>query len=488
MDIYTLNLASLLAVCGALFVRGRAQSQSQSQSQSQTNKPASPTTPTTTSTSKTTTTTKPPSNIPFLTVYALVMASDWLQGPFLYPLYQDEHRLPHGLISALFTTGFLSGAVSGAFIGSLADKYGRKKACLFFCVAYALSCLYTSFPSLGGVLFLSKGAGLVLGRVLGGLSTSLLFSVFESWMVADFTARGGNSGLSEMFGTMSMVNSLVAIGSGVVSEWLVGMSGTKKAPFLASVVLLCGAFGVISLSWDEYYGSKPTESAEKKDKDGEESATTPKPNTSTLGRILSDPRILCLGLASTIFEGSMYLFVFFWTPTLRSTLSSSSSSSSSLPYGVIFASFMASCLAASLAFNTFMSSLSSTSPSSANTKHPQPMLTHPTLLLLLLATSSITFFLSAHPSSEQVTFWVFCVYEAAVGAYWPTMGTLKGRLIDDSIRSQVYGLLRVPLNVFVVVSLILTGDGAAGFAKVFETCGMLLSGTVGVLFVARGAL
>lgn len=113
---------------------------------------------------------------------------------------------------------------------------------------------------------------------------------------------------------------------------------------------------------------------------------------------------------------------------------------------------------------------------------------HPTLLLLLLATSSVAFFFSAHPSNEQITFWIFCVYEAAVGAYWPTMGVLKGRLIDDSVRSQVYGLLRVPLNIFVVVSLILTGEGAAGFAKVFETCGMLLSGTVGVLWVARSAL
>lgn len=237
MDIYSLNLTALLALCAGIFVHG----------QSQTKPPKKPTAAPTPS-SKPTSNNKN-SQLPFLTVYALVMASDWLQGPFLYPLYQDEHHLPHGLISALFTTGFLSGAVSGAFIGSLADKYGRKKACLFFCLSYALSCLFTAFPSLGGVFLLSKGAALVFGRVLGGLSTSLLFSVFESWMVADFAAKGLESGLSEMFGTMSMVNSLVAIASGVLSEWLVGVSGSKKAPFVASMVLLCGAFGVISSSW-----------------------------------------------------------------------------------------------------------------------------------------------------------------------------------------------------------------------------------------------
>lgn len=239
MDIYSLNLTALLALCAGLFVHG----------QSQAKPPKKPTAVAPTPSSKPTPNNKY-SQLPFLTVYALVMASDWLQGPFLYPLYQDEHHLPHGPISALFTTGFLSGAVSGAFIGSLADKYGRKKACLFFCLAYALSCLFTAFPSWGAVFLLGKGAALVLGRVLGGLGTSLLFSVFESWMVADFAAKGLESGLlSEMFGTMSMVNSLVAIASGVLSEWLVGVSGSKKAPFMASVVVLVVAFGVISSSW-----------------------------------------------------------------------------------------------------------------------------------------------------------------------------------------------------------------------------------------------
>src|SRR5690349_18360179 len=38
---------------------------------------------------------------------------------------------------------------------------------------------------------------------------------------------------------------------------------------------------------------------------------------SVLQTILTDKRILTLGLASCFFEGSMYLFVFFWTPALK---------------------------------------------------------------------------------------------------------------------------------------------------------------------------
>jgi MFS family permease len=165
------------------------------------------------------------------------------QGPFLYSLYRDEHGIAPNLISTLFTTGFLSGAASGYFIGSVADKYGRKRACLFFCVAYSASCLLTMIPSVP-LLF--------VGRILGGFSTSLLFSVFESWMVTDFRNRGlekRGGDLSRTFGLMSTLNSIVAIISGVFSEWLVSVMGTQKSPFGASMALLGLAFWIILSQW-----------------------------------------------------------------------------------------------------------------------------------------------------------------------------------------------------------------------------------------------
>ncbi len=39
------------------------------------------------------------------------------------------------------------------------------------------------------------------------------------------------------------------------------------------------------------------------------------------------------------------------------------------------------------------------------------------------------------------------------------MGNLKEKIVDDGVRAKVYGALRVPLNVFVVVGLGLTRDG-----------------------------
>lgn len=322
-------------------------------------------------------------------------------------------------------------------------------------MAYALSCVLTMIPSVP-LLF--------VGRALGGVSTSLLFSVFESWMVTDFHARGlGDKGgdLSRTFGVMSTLNSVVAIVSGVFSEWVVSVSGTRKAPFAASAVLLAVAFWVILTQWAENYG----DAARKKGSD-EKQASRPK-----LWDLMKDPRIVSLGLASTMFEGSMYLFVFFWGPALTSArkyeaASGSATSSGGLPYGIIFASFMASVLAASLIFNIAMD---------------KKLLKYTYLLLGLLGVADLVFYLLEQPRSEQLSFWLFCLFEACVGMYWPCMGYLKGQLIEDGVRAQLYSILRVPLNVFVVVALYFTGDGDA-YGTVFAVCSRLLLAAIGALY------
>lgn len=227
-DIYQKNLAGLLLVCGALLAT-QGTKESPARDAAAKGKPAH----------------ARASQTPFYIAYALVMASDWLQGPYLYSLYRDEHGVAPSLISALFTTGFLSGAVSAYFTGSIADRRGRRLACLAFCAISSLSCLLTAAagPSLP-LLF--------AGRVLGGVGTSLLFSVFDTWMVTDFARRGlakRGHDLSTTFGVMSTINSVVAIASGVSSEWLVDWAGTRKAPFIFSVGLLGLAAACISSQW-----------------------------------------------------------------------------------------------------------------------------------------------------------------------------------------------------------------------------------------------
>ena len=51
----------------------------------------------------------------------LLAAGDWLQGPYVYALYQ-HYGFDRGDIGRLFIAGFGSSAVFGTIVGSLADK------------------------------------------------------------------------------------------------------------------------------------------------------------------------------------------------------------------------------------------------------------------------------------------------------------------------------------------------------------------------------
>lgn len=113
----------------------------------------------------------------YLAVYLVIMLADWMQGTHMYTLYLSYNVN----ISALFLTGFLSGAIFAPFLGSAVDKFGRKRSCIVYCVLEIIINVMehsTNFQLL------------LLGRVLGGVSTNLLFSAFESWMTTEHRHRG----------------------------------------------------------------------------------------------------------------------------------------------------------------------------------------------------------------------------------------------------------------------------------------------------------
>lgn len=98
----------------------------------------------------------------------------------------------------------------------------------------------------------------MLGRLLGGIATSLLFSVFESWLVAEHFHRGyDDSLLSQTFSkAVFFGNGLVAILSGLVGNLLVeSMAFGPVAPFDAAATLLVIGAIVICYTWTENYGN-----------------------------------------------------------------------------------------------------------------------------------------------------------------------------------------------------------------------------------------
>ena len=119
--------------------------------------------------------------------------------------------------------------------------------CQVFCVTYALACLCILVPILPVLLF---------GRLLGGISTSILYSAFESWLISSSNNLAlPQADLSAILGRATLLNGFVATGAGVVSNKLVGWSDSYASPFVASGLLLVLAYAAIQGSWSENYGS-----------------------------------------------------------------------------------------------------------------------------------------------------------------------------------------------------------------------------------------
>uniref|UniRef100_A0A915MW62 Molybdate-anion transporter n=1 Tax=Meloidogyne javanica TaxID=6303 RepID=A0A915MW62_MELJA len=142
----------------------------------------------------------------------------------------------------LFIAGFGSSLIFGTFVGSFADKFGRKANCLLYAFLYSIACLTKHFSSFNILL---------IGRLLGGISTSILFSAFESWLICEHNKRQfDEEKLKSIFAKQTWTNSLIAILSGIFAQQVANLFG-YVAPFDASFIILIfmGCMYVFVLEW-----------------------------------------------------------------------------------------------------------------------------------------------------------------------------------------------------------------------------------------------
>jgi len=361
----------------------------------------------------------------FVAVYLLMMAADWLQGPYVYKLYEYYGFSRHDN-GVLFIAGFGSSMVFGTWAGPIADKYGRKLCCLLYGLAYILSCL---------TKHVNNYSVLMLGRVLGGFATSILWSAFESWMICEHNARGFDpSWIGSTFSWMITGNGLVAIASGLVAQAAVSIVDHPVAPFDVSIAVLCVGSLIVWGTWSENVGSVSSLNVFA----GASNATE---------TIFKVKKVLYLGLMQSFFEGAMYTFVFMWTPALQGA-----NGLIPIPHGIIFACFMISC---SLG-GTLYSILETVARPS-------------TILKSIFAVSTAMMGLVCYNNESPFAIMAeFCIFEACVGIFWPTIGTLRGKHVPEEQRSTIMNLFRVPLNA--IVCLVLYFQGSLHFSTVFMFC------------------
>lgn len=397
-------------------------------------------------------------------------------------------------------------------VGRLCDAYGRKAGTLAFSLLYALGASSTRSNVLGVLL---------LGRVFGGIGTSLLFSAPEAWLVGEAGRLDIGSSLGETFGLAYAGDSIVAILAGKMA----GMAASSRGPtgpFELSVVFLALGGLLASFLWKENVagggggggggdgGSKSKDDAKPTIRDA-------------IVVVRSDPKIMLVGAIQSMFEAAMYIFVLNWPPAVSRAIESyyskfatTSTSAVGTPYGTVFSCFMACCLLGSTVFGRLTSSAGSPDTRTGNVRKPMstegfavgmlalataamgiaalsigtsapPVLSGLTSLPVLSAVcAKVSSALSCPGAVLSVLMLSLFLFESCVGMYFPTIGTLRSKYFPDSHRSVVMNLFGIPLNAMVVTVFLsiekLGVRGALGVSTaalaVATACGLKLRGLV----------
>ncbi|XP_063845264.1 molybdate-anion transporter-like isoform X1 [Scylla paramamosain] len=369
----------------------------------------------------------------FFLVYFMALFSDWLQGPYVYKLYQ-HYGYASNQIALLYVVGFASSVVFGTTTGPLADRFGRKKMALTFCVMYSFCCL-TKLSSQFFWLF--------LGRVFGGISTSMLFSTFESWYVYEHTETHDfpSEWLTVTFSKATFWNGVLAINAGVFSNIFAESLGYGPvSPFMLSIPFLVMAGLIILKTWKENYGNQSL-NLRRSCMDG-------------LRSILFNETILYLGIVQSLFEANMYIFVFQWTPVLGGA---------NPPLGMVFASFMVCIMIGSSLYSIMLAK-----------KFTSEQLL---VFAVMLATIAMTICIySTGGGYLYLSFLAFLILEVGVGMYFPAIGYLRSQVIPEELRAGIMNWFRVPTNIITCASLLLVHNNTiiSSTQAMFTVCTVML--------------
>jgi MFS family permease len=359
----------------------------------------------------------------YITVYLVIMLADWMQGTHMYTLYLSYNVN----ISALFLTGFLSGAIFAPFLGSFVDMFGRKRSCIVYCV---LEIIINSMEHYNNFTIL------LLGRILGGISTNLLFSAFESWMTTEHRRKGfPDTWLASTYSQMSIGNGAMAILAGLVAQVLEDAFG-HIGPFQGAVALTVVAL-ILVLRWEENYG-------EENAGDHEKSSLTDQ-FFQGWRTTVSDSRIWRIGLTQALSEGAMYTFVFMWVPTLLAM-----DPVDGLPTGCVFSALMMAITMGGLLFPPLQAAISSF----VAKENSSEVCASFVYLLASVSMAIPVICVSSSSTSEgncfQFVLVSFLVVEFCVGLFMPVAGTLRSKYVPDALQGSILNIFRLPLNAIVV--------------------------------------
>jgi len=420
----------------------------------------------------------------YLIVYAAIMLADGLQGTHLYALYSGYGYT----VANLYSIGFITGAITSPFIGPIVDRFGRKKSAMCYCALEILINITEQYENF---------TGLILSRMIGGITTNLLSTVFESWLATEHRRRGFDGGdrrgeeprLALVMRDSTIVSKLAAIASGYIAHYLAGRSG-NAGPFGGAVFFTFIALIVVWFLWTENYGN--TSGPDASDVEELQEVTTFREHmVGAFQTIVGDTKISRIGMIEGLTEGTLQTFVFLWSPALASFAISAPRTAVGMgengepAYGLIFGGFMACGVIGGVVQpyvqkNIFASSVASSMPVQGGIcERSADQNTFETGILCALCYlfTAVLLLLPCLVDTQShyafsMSLAAFLFYELLVGIYLPCQGVIRSIFMPKESTCSVMTMLRVIVNVAVALGVISTNY--VSFTSAFATLSVMM--------------
>jgi len=231
---------------------------------------------------------------------------------------------------------------------------------------------------------------------------------------------------------MYALNYLVAISAGVLAQILVEMFpmhhlfgnvylGGSISAFDMAIAILIAAGVFIYFKWEENYGHQ-----------SEDISSVVTSLVDGVKLTCRDAKlVLCCAIVS-LFESSMYIFIFSWTPLLVTK-------SSNPPLGIVFSTFMMACAGGASIFRIWVDRGAGA-------------------VSLLFAAIFVATIAMAIPTlggigehHVKTNFFALTLFEFSIGMYFPAMSLVKSQIVQEECRATLYNIFRMPMNGIVVV-------------------------------------
>ena len=361
----------------------------------------------------------------------------------------------------LYCLGFATGGFLSPITGPMVDKIGRKKSAILYCCLEMLINYLEQYPNL---------YGLILCRMVGGFTTNLLSSVFETWLDTEYRRRGFAKEKYEIIMRDSViVSNLAAIFSGYLSHVLASHYGTV-GPFQGAVTCTTIALIVVCFIWTENYGDSEDGSTKSMTEYFKEAVTA----------FRNDRKMMIVGVLQSLTSGSTQIFVYLWAPTLRHFAHHAQENTWGLDqhgepaYGLIFCAFMVAGVLGGLVaprVRTFVTRVlspivdNSAPITTVEIEGEGNVSTRPMAVEFL---ASSCYFLSAlllfvpsiceddSTQSFTNTLLALLFYEFLIGIFMPCEGVIRSLYFPTTGRASIMTLPRIVVNASVAVGVVST--------------------------------